>query len=803
MSVRKRGAGTLVWNNRGATGRPRRSWRDPLESFELEPRCLLALTFNEFALPTANSFQSVNDESPSPVGGITPGPSGSHTIWFTESSSNKIGEINTTTHAITEFPVAPTSVTSGGIVTSSPATPKGITTGPDGNIWFTEVYGSRIGRLNPSTGTITEFDVPVTIVNGIGLYDTPWGIVAGPDGNLWYTGRGDTSITKIGRINPSTGVITEFGPTSSVPLSITTGPDGNLWFTEFSKIGMINPSTGTITEFDPPPAQGQQFGDIAVGPDGNLWFTQSTFESSAARTNTIGEINPTTHAFSIFTTPSPGAPTGITLGPDGNLWITEPAINKIAQVVTGAAITPIATMTTLTGGPNPSTVGQQVLFRALVNAVNSPGSPTASVTFYIDGQAQLPPVPLVMGNAGKEAVFRTTFQTAGQHSISATYSGDTRYASSQSNTVTQTVNAVAGSTSTTINISAAATTVAVNASNLITVHVLPAAEAGTPTGSVTFTLDGQQATPVTLVNGVAQVKTVALTAGQHTVSAFYTGDSTFAPNTTGISLTVVPTNTTTQLTSTPNPSTAGQPVAFTANVSLVSAGISANAAFNPPTLGSLPGAVLPPLTGSVSLMEGNTVIVTVPFNPNGGTVLTTASLPPGTHTITVKYSGNGNYSASTSNAVAQTVNGTEGDGPGVTSVSRFGFHAAPTTLLIGFNEPLDPTTAQNVNNYLIIGPGGGLIGVDAAVYNSATQSVTLHPHRRLDLHLRYILVVKGAGPGAITDTAGRPLDGAGTGQPGSNYVTTVDASNLVVIGNPPGAGAALQLKRRDLRLRGK
>src|SRR5262245_23754173 len=39
------------------------------------------------------------------------------------------------------------------------AGPIGITTGPDGNLWFTEYLANKIGRITPS-GTITEFPVP-------------------------------------------------------------------------------------------------------------------------------------------------------------------------------------------------------------------------------------------------------------------------------------------------------------------------------------------------------------------------------------------------------------------------------------------------------------------------------------------------------------------------------------------------------------------------------------------------------------------------------------------------------------------
>ena len=241
--------------------------------------------------------------------GITAGPDGN--LWFTEADGNKIGRI-TLNGTISEFPIStsaspPFAITSGGI-----------TAGPDGNLWFTEAQGNQIGRITPN-GTISEFPIPTS-----GSY--PFAIAAGPDGNLWFTEGGGN---KIGRITPN-GTISEFPiPTSgSNPSGITAGPDGNLWFTEFigDKIGRITPN-GTISEF-PPPTFGSQPTGITAGPDGNLWFTETNG-------NKIGRITPN-GTISEFLIPTSGSTlTGITAGSDGNLWFTEFDGNKIGRITTG------------------------------------------------------------------------------------------------------------------------------------------------------------------------------------------------------------------------------------------------------------------------------------------------------------------------------------------------------------------------------------------------------------------------------------------------------------------------------------
>ena len=82
-----------------------------------------------------------------------------------------------------------------------------------------------------------------------------------------------------------------------------------------------------------------------------------------------------------------------------------------------------ATQTTVSSSANPSTVGQQVTFTAVVTATGYQGTPTGTVTFTIDGQAQTPVSLAVVGGVD-EAQFITSTLAAGPHTVSAAYSGD-------------------------------------------------------------------------------------------------------------------------------------------------------------------------------------------------------------------------------------------------------------------------------------------------------------------------------------------------------------------------------------------
>jgi virginiamycin B lyase len=108
--------------------------------------------------------------------------------------------------------------------------PNGITTGPDGNLWFTvDSVGDdsdRIGRITPS-GSITEFFFPT--VSDAKPHGNPGGITAGPDGNLWFT---EQDGNQIGRITPG-GAITGFSaptdPASDSAGDLTTDLPGTFF----------------------------------------------------------------------------------------------------------------------------------------------------------------------------------------------------------------------------------------------------------------------------------------------------------------------------------------------------------------------------------------------------------------------------------------------------------------------------------------------------------------------------------------------------------------------------------------------
>ena len=242
--------------------------------------------------------------------GITAGPD--NNVWFTEPYSNRVGKI-TTAGTITEFSTA------GGTV---PIDPDDIVTGPDGNLWFGGVQG--IGRMT-TAGTLTQYRNA-----DMQAYDViAGGIAVGPDHNLWFTNCNayNDSAFGIGKITTD-GAIAEFPTPIGInePHGIAAGSDGNLWFADPSGVDRIT-TAGTVTQFP-----GSAYW-ITAGPDGNLWFTD-TSNSAIGRITTAGTIAEFTSGLD-----AGGAPVKITAGPDGNLWFTDDGANAIGRITTDGTIT--------------------------------------------------------------------------------------------------------------------------------------------------------------------------------------------------------------------------------------------------------------------------------------------------------------------------------------------------------------------------------------------------------------------------------------------------------------------------------
>jgi len=411
---------------------------------------------------------------------------------------------------------------------------------------------------------------------------------------------------------------------------------------------------------------------------------------------------------------------------------------------------------------------------------------TGTVTFSIDGIKQ-PPVPIRVVNGHGQASLTTAALAAGGHKVVATYGGGGTSGASTSGPLNQTVSRAAPAATTSVAVAPPPSASGKPVTFAMTVN---GGVAGIPTGIVTFR-EGSAVRAVVPLDrsGRAAFTTATQTPGTHTITEDYSGDAGFAPSRTSavevVGRGVAPVaDLAITLAVAPEPAPAGRDLTYT--ITVLDSGPAAAS-------GVVVLETLPPGFRELSLtydrrtsvgavLAGNVVhadLGTVPAGERDTIVIVARPSAAGTFADTARAQANEADPTPADNAAAVTgiVLGTPaaGDGPRVTGLRRYGFHAQPTILVLSFDGPLDPSLAEDVANYTLAGPvggpgrGGHPIAIGAAIYDASAHTVTPLPVRGLNVHHRSTLTINGTGPRGIAGPSGSLLDGAGAGRPGSEY----------------------------------
>lgn len=312
---------------------------------------------------------------------------------------------------------------------------------------------------------------------------------------------------------------------------------------------------------------------------------------------------------------------------------------KISQAVTSIAVS--SADTTTTSEPSgESFVGDSVTFTASLTPVGKNVTFAKGVAFSLDGSAVASCTSQTVTVASDGSTAKATCViadlTKGSHTVVASYpTGDLNYGSATSVDFTQTVSLI----STSVTVASSKNPSNVNDSVQFTATVTKGSGSADPTGgTVAFTSDGVTIPGCGtegLTSGKASCTTTALTAAAspHKIVATYSGDSsTFDTSaSTQLSQTVNKASTAVTVTSSGTPGVNQQTI-LTATVSPTS----------PVALGS----------GTVAFSDGSTAIsgcgAQAVTAATGKATCTAAFTNAGSHTISAVYSGDANYSATTS-----------------------------------------------------------------------------------------------------------------------------------------------------------
>ena len=250
--------------------------------------------FNRFNPKTGEMKEwLVPNQGPALIHSAVPGPDGS--VWLAQAGSKKLGKWDPVTEKITEY--------------QDDWRKHTIRVHPDGSVW--------------STGGLTRFDPKTEKFMHITEVPSAYGIAIDKQDTIWFTEMNRTGT--IGKVDPKTLKVTKYIPPSrDRPRRIQVAEDGTVWFAVFddSKITRFDPKTETFKEFPLPRAKSSPYA-LGIAPDRSLWY------SSEAR-DLIGKLDPDTGKVTEY--PMPYTDNGMRdffLDKDGRMWYGTPPNNKI------------------------------------------------------------------------------------------------------------------------------------------------------------------------------------------------------------------------------------------------------------------------------------------------------------------------------------------------------------------------------------------------------------------------------------------------------------------------------------------
>jgi large repetitive protein len=393
-------------------------------------------------------------------------------------------------------------------------------------VTFTATVSGSAGGTSP-TGTVTFTDLSTGQTLGTATLNISQQATVTTSSLSTGSHNIQASYDGDGNFGGSSATLTQVVNKAATTTAVTASPNPSVAGQPVTFTAMVSPTTpgglpptGTVTFLE----GGNPIGSATLGSNGQAALTIATLSVGS---HTI-------------TASYPG---------DGNF---NPSSGSVTQLVNKNGTT-----TLVLSSANPSTLGQSVTFTAVLSPVTPIGStpvPSGMVTFFADGNS----IGTGTLGANGQATVSTAALTVGSHIITTTYGGDINFNGSNGtlNANQQVINAIGGTATTTTLMSSQ------NPSSIgqsVTFTATVSGSRGTPTGTVTFSVDGAAGTPIALSGGQALFTTSTLPLGNHNITAAYGGDTNFAASTTAAPLVQMVNKrpTTTTVVSSANPSNIG------------------------------------------------------------------------------------------------------------------------------------------------------------------------------------------------------------------------------------------------------
>ncbi|MCI0713786.1 MAG: lyase [Chloroflexi bacterium] len=237
--------------------------------------------------------------------GVIVGPDDA--AWITDGGLNAIVRVDAETEEVTVYPL-PDDAPSVNLNTA--------VFDDDGMLWFTGQNGIY-GRLDPETGDMEVFDAP----RGRG----PYGITSTPDGEVYYASLAGSFV---GHVDTETGETTVLEPPTPNQGARRVWSDsiGRIWVSEWNggNVSVYDPANDEWQTWRLPGGNPQTYA-VYVDENDIVWL--SDFGANA-----IVSFDPETEEFTEFLLPSPSGNVRQILGRSGEIWGAESGADQLVVI---------------------------------------------------------------------------------------------------------------------------------------------------------------------------------------------------------------------------------------------------------------------------------------------------------------------------------------------------------------------------------------------------------------------------------------------------------------------------------------
>jgi virginiamycin B lyase len=257
--------------------------------------------------PTTGEVEQVALGEGSAPHGVITGPDG--LAWITDGGQNAIVSFDPASRKVTVFPLPEDT----GYTNLNTAAFDG-----DGRLWFTGQNGIY-GSLDLASGAMQVFDAP----EGRG----PYGITSTPDGEIYYASLAGSHI---GHVDPETGAATVIEPPTADQGARRVWSDskGNIWVSEWNsgQVSRYTPASRTWQTWRLPGDDPKAYA-VYVDDQDKVWL--SDFGANA-----VVRFDPDSETFKSFEGSAPGANVRQILGRPGEVWAPESGTDRLMLIRT-------------------------------------------------------------------------------------------------------------------------------------------------------------------------------------------------------------------------------------------------------------------------------------------------------------------------------------------------------------------------------------------------------------------------------------------------------------------------------------